>query len=49
MKVANTDYILCKIDITPILNRGVLVKMIVVITDINDLISKNEDFHKKQI
>lgn len=47
MKVANTDYIWCKLDIIPISNRGIPVKMIGVITDINDLISKNEDLRKK--
>lgn len=37
MKAGNTDFIWCKIDVTPVLENGVPVKMVGIISDINKI------------
>lgn len=42
MKAAGSNYIWCKLDVTPIVENGVTVKMIGVITDISNIKSKTD-------
>lgn len=47
MKAGNSNYIWCKIDVTPILKNGIPVRMIGVITDIDDIKLKTEELEMK--
>lgn len=47
MKASDSNYIWCKIDITPILYHGKPVKMIGVLTNISDIKQKNEVLKEK--
>lgn len=43
MRAGGSDFIWCKLDVTPIMENGVPVKMIGVITDISDMKAKNDE------
>ena len=46
MRAGGSDYLWCKLDVTPVLENGCPVKMIGVITDINDLNKKIDTLKK---
>lgn len=41
MRAGNSEYKWCKLDVTPIIHQGIPIKMIGVITDIDQLKRKN--------
>lgn len=46
MRAGGSDYIWCKLDVTPVMENGVPAKMIGVITDISDLKARTENLEK---
>lgn len=47
MRACNSDYVWCKLDVTPIMEDGVPVKMIGVITDISEIKAKTATLEQK--
>lgn len=47
MRAGGSDYIWCKLDVTPIVENGVTTKMIGVITDISKMKTRNDDLEKE--
>ena len=47
MKAGNTKYIWCKVDVTPIVENGIPVRMIGIINDISEIKEKADNFEKE--
>lgn len=47
MRAKNSDYIWCKVDVTPVLENGKPVRMVGVITDISDLKARTDSLERK--